>query len=256
ATALLACSQPTPAAADEPRGQADSAAEAMSAAYPEAIADFENGELIFADGTRMAVSDGIEGKSEAAILDSPDIDDMFAWPYPSGEPAPATRDPGRARHEPLFRRLYGDCRSGGAAALDLRDVAWMPSLRGGTLPMSTRHGAADALEAVVRELEALPPGMTRFLVPSAGSFNCRPIAGTDRLSAHGLGIALDIATAQSDYWRWAGGEGARWRNRIPYEIVEIFERHGFIWGGRWRHFDTMHFEYRPELLVGRRGDAR
>jgi hypothetical protein len=33
------------------------------------------------------------------------------------------------------------------------------------------------------------------------------------------------------------------------EIVDIFERHGFIWGGKWYHFDTMHFEYRPELLV-------
>jgi hypothetical protein len=21
-----------------------------------------------------------------------------------------------------------------------------------------------------------------------------------------------------------------------------------IWGGKWGHFDTMHFEYRPELL--------
>jgi hypothetical protein len=31
-------------------------------------------------------------------------------------------------------------------------------------------------------------------------------------------------------------------------LVEIFERHGFIWGGNWSHFDTMHFEYRPELL--------
>jgi hypothetical protein len=30
--------------------------------------------------------------------------------------------------------------------------------------------------------------------------------------------------------------------------VDIFERHGFIWGGKWGHFDTMHFEYRPELL--------
>jgi len=28
----------------------------------------------------------------------------------------------------------------------------------------------------------------------------------------------------------------------------VFERHGFIWGGRWWHYDTMHFEYRPELL--------
>ena len=31
------------------------------------------------------------------------------------------------------------------------------------------------------------------------------------------------------------------------EIVRIFEKHGFIWGGRWYHYDTMHFEYRPEL---------
>jgi hypothetical protein len=38
------------------------------------------------------------------------------------------------------------------------------------------------------------------------------------------------------------------RNRIPWEIVEIFEKYGFIWGGKWYHCDTMHFEYRPELL--------
>jgi D-alanyl-D-alanine carboxypeptidase len=38
------------------------------------------------------------------------------------------------------------------------------------------------------------------------------------------------------------------RNRLPFDIVQIFEKHGFIWGGKWGHFDTMHFEYRPELL--------
>ncbi len=38
------------------------------------------------------------------------------------------------------------------------------------------------------------------------------------------------------------------KNRIPAEIVAIFEKHGFIWGGRWYHYDTMHFEYRPELI--------
>ncbi len=32
------------------------------------------------------------------------------------------------------------------------------------------------------------------------------------------------------------------------QIVRIFEKHGFIWNGYWYHFDTMHFEYRPELL--------
>lgn len=38
------------------------------------------------------------------------------------------------------------------------------------------------------------------------------------------------------------------RNPIPWEIVEIFEKYGFIWGGKWYHCDTMHFEYRPKLL--------
>jgi hypothetical protein len=37
--------------------------------------------------------------------------------------------------------------------------------------------------------------------------------------------------------------------------VEIFERHGFIWGGKWFHYDTMHFEYRPEMLPAQKGRA-
>ena len=40
----------------------------------------------------------------------------------------------------------------------------------------------------------------------------------------------------------------RWRNRFPQAIVDAFEAEGFIWGGRWYHYDTMHFEYRPELF--------
>ena len=34
-------------------------------------------------------------------------------------------------------------------------------------------------------------------------------------------------------------------------MVEILERHGFIAGGKWYHFDTMHNEYRPELAGSR-----
>ena len=55
----------------------------------------------------------------------------------------------------------------------------------------------------------------------------------------------------ADYWRWSKPDKTgryRYRNRVPLEIVELFERHGFIWGGKWYHYDTMHFEYRPELL--------
>jgi len=35
---------------------------------------------------------------------------------------------------------------------------------------------------------------------------------------------------------------------IPWEIILVFEKYGFIWGGKWHHYDTMHFEYRPEFL--------
>jgi len=62
----------------------------------------------------------------------------------------------------------------------------------------------------------------------------------------------------SNYWQWdlkrnhqtiSESNKLTYKNNIPWEIVEIFEKHGFIWGGKWHHYDTMHFEYRPELLI-------
>jgi hypothetical protein len=192
----------------------------------------------------------VRGKADEERLNRPDIDDMFAEQYvPGPPPRPPTGEPGRARYEPLFNAMYGDCSQD---AVRMRRVAWMPSRRGGYVMFATANGAADRLEAVVRDLEKLPPSLTRYLVPAAGTYNCRKIQGTSRRSMHSYGAAIDINTKFSDYWLWSGGEGAAWRNKIPMEIVEIFERHGFIWGGKWRHFDTMHFEYRPELLPPRR----
>jgi len=60
-------------------------------------------------------------------------------------------------------------------------------------------------------------------------------------------IAYGRPTGGQQYWLW-GPKGAAYRNRLPFGIVQIFEKHGFIWGGKWGHFDTMHFEYGPELL--------
>jgi len=54
---------------------------------------------------------------------------------------------------------------------------------------------------------------------------------------------------RSNYWRWQRPKKPlKWVNRYPQTIVDAFEAEGFIWGGRWYHYDTMHFEYRPELL--------
>ena len=114
------------------------------------------------------------------------------------------------------------------------------------------NGAAEHLNAVSAELDLLPDKFNADLFPTAGTYNCRKVAGTEYLSAHGYGIAIDIALKHSSYWRWfldKPGKTVKYRNAIPMEIVRVFEKHGFIWGGRWHHFDTMHFEYRPELIA-------
>lgn len=77
--------------------------------------------------------------------------------------------------------------------------------------------------------------------------------GARRQSAHSYDIAFDVGVEHSDYWLWKNPGAAEtdrisYANRIPHELVEIFRRHGFIWGGAWYHYDTMHFEFRPEIL--------
>ena len=87
--------------------------------------------------------------------------------------------------------------------------------------------------------------------PSAGVFNWRKVSGAKNMSVHSFGAAIDLNTRFADYWIWSGGKPGKvptYANKYPLEIVDVFERYGFIWGGRWYHYDTMHFEYRPELL--------
>ena len=227
--------------------------ERLAAAYPDTVAGFDDTHLLLADGSSLPISDGRTDKTFDELLASPDIDDMFAFAYPAGaEPAPpaVNHDPGRVRNETLIRAIHGDCRAG-EVSRRMRKVAWLPSHGGGTVSITTAAGADTALERVSAELDRLPADLVKYLVPSAGTYNCRTIAGTDRMSMHAYGAAIDINTAFTDYWQWSrpGADGTyRWRNRIPKEIVDVFERHGFVWGGRWYHFDTMHFEYRPELV--------
>jgi hypothetical protein len=250
---------PTPAPAlnqiaTAPAPSADDAGKRLLAAYPDHVEGAANGMLLLRDGTRLPLDDGRGAKPTADWLASPDLKDIFRFRYPAGAPAtpPAPDvDPGRARPAAFFNTMYGDCRKG-EVARHLVDVAWLPSRGRQTVKATTINGVAQKLMAVSAELDALPPKFTAFLAPSAGTYNCRAIASTAQASSHSYGIAIDIALKHAHYWRWskAGAERApAWRNAIPDEIVRIFEKHGFIWGGRWHHFDTMHFEYRPELLI-------
>jgi hypothetical protein len=232
---------------------------ALVRAYPDVIAGVEGEFLVLRNGTRFKISDGRADKSFDELLEKPDIDDMFYAAYPAGAaPHQPDRnvDPGRVRFEPLFIAMYGDCKKN-EVTRGMRAVEWLPRHQGGKVTITSRNGVDKALAAVSQELERLPEGLVKYLKPSAGTYNCRAIAGSTARSMHAYAAAIDVNTAYSDYWRWAPHPAEpAWKNRIPIEIVHIFERHGFIWGGNWYHFDTMHFEYRPELLPAAANDAR
>ena len=155
----------------------------------------------------------------------------------------------RIRVERFFKSIYGGTQE--AVRKNLVEVTWLPNRHGEKIRFNRINGAADALFRVSSGLdEQLSNHLLKYVIPLSGTFNWRKIAGTDRLSAHAFGIAVDINAKQGDYWRW-GASLSRpiYKNKIPWQIVEVFEANGFIWGGKWYHFDTMHFEYRPELLA-------
>jgi D-alanyl-D-alanine carboxypeptidase len=226
-------------------------------AYPDALAGHDANGLRWRDGTVMPAVNGADNKTFPELLRHPSIVDQFRIPYPRGplaEPPAVDADPGRFRNTAFFTKMYGDCRAGEVtprlASLDwlpktLGDKSWGRSIR-----ITSRNGVAAHLRAVSAEIDALPEKIKRAAYPIAGTYNCRAVADTGEPSPHGYGIAIDLNTAFSDYWYWGPHDGPiHYRNRMPEQIVAIFEKHGFIWGGKWYHFDTMHFEYRPELLA-------
>ena len=218
-------------------------------AYPDALAGFDGSDLIWRDGTRMPVDDGRPDKSPEDQLRRGSILDQMRVAYPVAATLPPEQDPGRVRNRAFFTKMYGDCRAGEVVP-KLARVVWLPKTWGHAVSITSVNGVDRRLAEISRELDELPPADKKYLYPVGGTYVCRTVADTGQTSMHGWGSAIDINPNRSEYWLWrrAGGHGPDYVNSIPQDIVTIFERHGFIWGGRWAHFDTMHFEYRPELL--------
>lgn len=233
----------------ENKERADPIRRCFQAAYPAAAASLTP--IQTENNPGLVIDDGLI-KSRSQLFDRPDLQDTLHWPYPvkrNIEPPPEGADPGRIRHLGFLKILYGADRT--VVRQQLVDVQWLPGLSKRVIQFNGRHGAAAALQSVSNELAKLPRRFHKYILKTNGTFNWRYIKGTKRLSAHAFAIAIDLDIRHTDYWRWARDTQGRFKfkNRIPIEIVEIFERYGFIWGGRWWHFDTMHFEYRPEFFT-------
>ena len=90
---------------------------------------------------------------------------------------------------------------------------------------------------------------------NSSCFNYRKISGMRRLSAHALGMAVDINPFENPYVRTSGVKpagAAAYADRsqdFAHKIdkndlcYKLFREHGFAWGGAWRSVkDYQHFE--------------
>jgi hypothetical protein len=72
-----------------------------------------------------------------------------------------------------------------------------------------------------------------------GCYNYRRISGGGRLSTHAWGAGIDIDPDRNPL----GVPHSESTGMMPLSVVEIFERHGWKWGGRFvSRPDCMHFQ--------------
>ncbi len=215
--------------------------------YPNNILSFKENKLFFKDGTSLLYDD-FKVKSDINLLNNPDIEDQYKLEYSKNNSH--KNDAGRIRNEEFFKKIYGNTKN--EVEKKLATITWCPKLVNQKIKVTTVNGFNKIVEKLSVELDNHPE-FKKYISNIGGTFNWRKIAGTSRLSMHSFGMTIDINVKYSDYWQWNckctdESKKLTYQNKIPLEIVKIFEKYGFIWGGNWIHFDTMHFEYRPEFF--------
>ncbi|MFH1236557.1 MAG: M15 family metallopeptidase [Parcubacteria group bacterium] len=123
--------------------------------------------------------------------------------------------------------------------------------------VSVHKFAADAFKAVSQTIGTIP-----YPIYRADTFNWRKISGSEKMSLHSFGIAIDINPKDNPFCpAWAGqvtnpDQAEICRNGglisdIPLEIIKAFKDNGFEWGGNWTSVkDPMHFEWRGGPCLG------
>ena len=222
-------------------------------AYPKYITNIEENNgyvyLVLKSGKKLIYDDKNEKKFDQKLL-NPDLQDTLEQIYPLSTVKsimPSNFDPGRSRCYALLTEIYGSSRHTLESNLTEVNVGYK------RYQFNKNSNASYSLQSVMSELIPLSEkneNVRRCLLPCSGTFNYRVISGTKRLSPHAFGIAIDLASDKRDYWKWASKEqGSNRLASYPTELVNIFENNGFIWGGKWSHFDILHFEYRPEIIL-------
>lgn len=84
------------------------------------------------------------------------------------------------------------------------------------------------------------------LANNSSGYNYRYVKGTNRLSDHSKGIAIDINPIQNPWldknaFSLKRKYDIKEKGTITLDIVNIFKKYGWEWGGNWNIPDYQHF---------------
>ena len=170
---------------------------------------------------------------------------------------PQTTPPPRSQY---FHETFWNIRT--------RDQAWAQQVRvyflGHRLMIHSGISyKVNRIEEIILTASQTNPAVRQWInsLGMVASWGWRDVAGSGHRSSHSYGIAIDLLPRNlgglATYWLWSSRYNPEWWNipfsrryHPPCEVIHAFESFGFIWGGKWlNHFDTMHFEYRPEVFI-------
>lgn len=137
--------------------------------------------------------------------------------------------------------LYGQTNSNFPDAASIRNAAEgrgpstgspgsLESYKWGKFNLTTAKGTKGKFIGLLNDLAA-----TGYKINSIGTYSHRNARGSNRLSEHAYGNAIDINPAQNPM-------GSRLVTDMPKNITQIAARYGLVWGGTWKSKkDAMHF---------------
>ena len=120
-------------------------------------------------------------------------------------------------------------------------IAWDTKVT--TRKMRCHKLVADKFLAVFTEILAvygLPKIQELGIDLFGGCFNFRKMRGGSEWSKHAFGIAIDLDPARNTLKETS--KTARFARPEYKQMIDIFEKHGFLSLGRTHNYDWMHFE--------------
>ena len=119
-----------------------------------------------------------------------------------------------------------------------------------TYKLTINRKLAEVVKVIFKEIYALD---IKFPIKQLNGFMYRKVGGvglskSTLMSVHSFGAAIDINPGDydNDYFLGKGNDLRDKSNPycIPDEVIEIFEKHNWFWGGNFEICaDTMHFQY-------------